>query len=55
MKIVSISNHHQWDGVEMSEKAFWNLIEALKFSKWAFECVYEDEQGKTQTTSWGWN
>lgn len=53
MKIINISNHHQWDGVEMSAKSFWDLIVVLRTSKWAYGCTYEDENGKKQYTSWG--
>lgn len=34
IKIQSISNAHQWDGVELKEEDFKKLEEVLRFSKY---------------------
>ena len=52
IKIISISNHHQWDGVELSVKAFERLIDVLQMSKWAFVCDYEHD-GISRQEKWG--
>ena len=48
MKIISITNCHIFDGIEISPKAFENIVEALRFSRYAHTIEYLDEDGKNQ-------
>ena len=52
MKIIEITNHHQWDGVEMSEKSFMELINVLQMSKYAFTCKVENDKGVIEYYAW---
>lgn len=52
MKIIDIANYHQWDGVELSEKALANLLEALKFGRFVYICKYLDDEGVEHIDQW---
>ena len=49
MKIISITNCHVFDGIEISKKAFDNIVEALRFSRFVHTIEYIDEQGQKHT------
>ena len=41
IKIISISNHHQWDGLVLTQEQFNNLVEALNASKFYYDIKWE--------------
>lgn len=43
IKIISISNHHQWDGRTVSRKDFDTIVKALELSKFEFVINYVNE------------
>ena len=40
-KIINIMNHHQWDGIELSQEKFWDLLNMLAISRYQFSMKYE--------------
>ena len=48
MKIINVTNAHIFDGIEISEKAFNNIVEALRFSRYVHTIEYIDDNGNKQ-------
>lgn len=46
IKVIEISNAHQWDGLELTKKEFNNLLDALWLSRFRHVVLYE-ENGET--------
>jgi len=40
-KIISISNAHEFDGVELTQRNFMDLCDVLQFSKYVHTIKYE--------------
>jgi hypothetical protein len=41
IKINEISNHHQWDGITLTESQYMKLLEVLDFSKFHYDVKSE--------------
>lgn len=49
MKIIEISNHHQFDGAEIDRKDFNKLLEVIEsYSKYNATVIIENEEGKME-------
>lgn len=46
IRIIEISNAHQWDGVEVAEKIFEAIILSLTCSKFLHSIEYIDTDGQ---------
>jgi len=49
MKIISITNCHCFDGIEISPKAFNEITSALEYSRYVHTIEYIDDNGEKQT------